>query len=107
MSEDLETPDVSALLLSLSGPSGQYTAMDRYRDYRKVFLASDDGQRVLRDILAHCHTFKTSFDKDPGTMAFREGERNVAQFLMFTISNEPKQRPTRANSAPTKENSDG
>ena len=98
MSEPTEAPEDPTLLLSLATAKPEtYTDLDKYRDFRMVFLANDQGQRVLRELLAHCHMFKTSFDKDSGALAFKEGERNVALWLMSIISNEPKPRPTQAN----------
>jgi hypothetical protein len=104
-----EAEDASLLLsLATSLPApGRYTPMDRYRDYRKLFLGSEDGQRVLRDLLAGCHMFRTSFDKDRGVMAFKEGERNVGLRLMAIIANEPRPKPTQANRKPPEDDTNG
>lgn len=105
MSEETETPEETALLLrmatSIPAP-GQYTDMDRFRDFKKVFM-TDDGQRVLRELLAWGHLFKPSFDKDPYVMAFREGERNMSLKLLIAITKEPKERPAQANSKQAKD----
>lgn len=98
-----ETANLLRLAMSIPAP-GQYTPMDRYRDFRKVFMGSEDGQRVFREILSWGHMFKISFDKDPGLLAFKEGERNMALRLIMTVSAEPKSRPTKAKSKPDEGN---
>lgn len=94
-----ETQLLLGMALSLGHP-GEYTPMDRYRDMRQVFLGSDQGKRVLREILAMGHMFQTSFSTDSGTTAFKEGERNMALRVLTAITKEPKERPDRANSKP-------
>lgn len=47
----------------------------------KMTFASEQGQRVLFDILNQCHMLVSHRTKDvidPLTLAFKEGERNVA-----------------------------
>jgi hypothetical protein len=103
--EDQASPEETALLLEVATaiPGGEYLPMDRYRDFRKVFLGSDEGGRVLRQLFAWGHMFKTSFDKESGVTAFNEGERNMALRLLATISREPKERPAKANANPKKD----
>jgi len=47
------------------------------QDYDFVFR-SDQGKRVLRDIMMRGHMFESSFDEDPIKMALKNGERNIA-----------------------------
>lgn len=79
-----------------------YTPLDRYRDFRAVFLASEQGRRVLHEILGWGHMFRPSFvgggQVDPYRLAIREGERHMALRLLTTIKAEPRANmPTRAN----------
>ena len=45
-------------------------------DYKKLF-ESEEGKRVLKDLERVCLYRATTFDKDPGVMAFQEGLRGV------------------------------
>ena len=45
-----EMPDVLDMLQALPSVEG-YAPMDRYRDFKKVF-STDEGKRVLREILS-------------------------------------------------------
>ena len=97
-----ETPeDITASLnLFLSLPaSAQYSQMDAYRDMRKVFLGSEEGKRVLREILSWGRVFRSpSFSSpiDPYAMAVTFGERNMALKLLATINHEPRTKATTA-----------
>lgn len=84
-----------ATALSLSKPEN-YTQQDRYRDFRKVFFGTEEGKRVLHELLSWGHMFKPSPSTspvDPYAMAIREGERNIALRLLTTVSVEPVQQP--------------
>ena len=78
-----------------------YTPQDRYRDFRAVFMSTEQGQRVLREILAWGHVFKPSVQAagaiDPHRVTFAEGERNIALRLLTTINREPVDGPKQAN----------
>lgn len=77
----------------------KYLAVDRYRDFREVFLGSDRGRRVLSEIInKFCHRNASSValaGADPYKTQFAEGERNVAIKIMLTLQNEPQEMPTR------------
>lgn len=45
-------------------------------DYNKVF-SSEEGKRVLKDLMKVCSADAITFDKDALTMAFNEGNRAV------------------------------
>ncbi len=84
------------LLASLPSAEG-YTAQDKYRDFRRVLLGSDDGKRVLREILAWGHQLQPSAVGRPidGLAThFRDGERNIGIKLLKTLLIEPKEGPT-------------
>ncbi len=50
-------------------------------DYKVVF-GSEEGKRVLHDILKSCGMLTSSFDESSVTMAYKEGQRNVALSLL-------------------------
>lgn len=54
-------------------------------DYENLF-SSDIGQRVLRDLMASCGMFRSSFDKDPYATAFNEGKRMVGLHLEYMVT---------------------
>lgn len=74
----------------------EYDDLDRYRDYRKLFLDSDLGKKVLYDILSMGGMYKSSIKPkggnpvDPLMVAFKEGERNFALRLLTIINTEPR-----------------
>lgn len=79
-------------------PAGPYSDQDRYADFRAVFMGSDQGKRVMREILSWGRMFKPAAvgaPVDPYLMAMREGERNIALRLLATVHNEPKGKPQR------------
>ena len=84
-------------LMELIGEdSGSYTVMDRYRDYRAVFWGSDQGRRVLKDIIKFGHGIRTTAigpdpTIDPYRMAIHEGERNMALRILKISSAEPSE----------------
>ena len=87
-------------LMKLPSPEG-YTAMDRYRDFRQLFMGSEQGTRVLREILAWGHMFRPGFSAggpiDPYRLSIHEGERNMALRLLGTINSEPVTKPAQVN----------
>ena len=76
------------------------TRADKYKEFRAVFLGSDQGKRVLHDILSEGHMYRSSMRADPYQTFFREGERNMALKILTTIMAEPQERPTRQRSKP-------
>lgn len=92
------------MLASLPSQEG-YTPMDRYRDFRKVF-GSDEGKRVLREILSWGRMFRAPLlgkPIDPYAMAVAFGEKNIALKLLATVHSEPpeKQQRTRKRNEQT------
>lgn len=93
--------DVLDMLASLPSQEG-YTAMDCYRDFRKVF-GTDEGKRVLREILSWGRIFRSPVlgkPIDPYAMAVAFGERNIAIKLLTTINNEPPDKPQKTRKEP-------
>ena len=80
--------------------SGSYTPQEKFQDFRQMFSVSEQGKRVLYEILSHCHIYKSSVNGPPpidtNAVIFSEGERNVALWLLKIINNEPKVPPTKA-----------
>lgn len=91
--------DQELLDMLASLPSQEdYAPMDRYRDFQKVF-GTDEGKRVLREILSWGRIFRSPVlgkPIDPYAMAVTFGERNMALKLMATIHTEPPDKPQRA-----------
>ncbi len=102
--EELSPNSAQAFLEGLSaahpGP-GNYTPLDRYRDFRSVFLSTEQGKRVLYEILGFGHMFRSlayGAKFETNRVFYHEGERNLALRIVSTINIEPKPKPDRANS---------
>lgn len=83
------------LLASLPVPD-QYTPLDRYHDFREVFLKTEQGRRVLKQILVWGHLlerFKRTLPIDPHMNSIAEGERSLALAIFTALSREPSTRP--------------
>ena len=97
------TDDVAALYLELLQAQLEgYTAMDRYRDFRAVFLGSDQGKRVLAEILRLGHAFRSAAVQgvyDTNRTFFADGQRTLALMIMDLARLEPKPRPARQGKA--------
>ena len=94
MASEAELLDELAALPSQEG----YSPVERYQDFRKVF-GTDEGKRVLREILAWGRMFRAPVlgkPIDPYAMAVAFGERNMALKLMATVHTEPPDKPQRA-----------
>lgn len=76
---------------------GRYTPLDRYRDFRAVFLGESgpqQGQRVLWQILAWCRIFRpVSVPGDPHETYRRDGERNIGLRIFMALNAEPPADP--------------
>jgi len=85
-----------------------YTAADRYHDFRRVLMGTDEGKRVLAEILSWARMFDRGIRRlgpgpiDPLGLALAEGQRNIALRLIATVYHEPKPQPDRAVSKPTR-----
>ncbi len=75
-----------------------YTNFDRFRDFRAVFLTSDQGKRVLNEILMWTGLFAKTISSNPVdsyASHIRMGERNIGVKLIETLNLEPVQKPDR------------
>lgn len=67
---------------------------EMFKDFRAVFLATPQGQRVFHQIMEWAGFFRTSIVKgDPYATHVREGERNIAARIWATVIVEPHERP--------------
>lgn len=101
MSDEPETVDVFCGAV-LGGQQGDaYTATDRYRDFRELFLSSDNGRRVLAEILKIGFAAKSTTPPagpiDPYRTHLHEGRRTLAMDIFYHATVEPTAtRPERA-----------
>lgn len=63
-------------------------AEQRNSDYEIVF-GSDEGKRVLNDIVASSFVLDTTFDEKPSSLAFNEGMRNGALRILSVLHYKP------------------
>lgn len=98
MSEEIEDAPTFEILASLPSAEG-YDSGDRYRDFRRVLLGSDEGRQVLRELLSWCHLHRPSFHGhplDPYGIVRQEAERNLGLRLIHTLTVPPKEKPQQA-----------
>lgn len=77
-----------------------YSALDRYRDFRDVFLGSDSGRRVLKQIMTWSHLaapHAAGTPVDEKKILISEGQRNLALTIMATLLKEPEAKPEKQN----------
>lgn len=58
------------------------------QDYKRVF-SSEQGKRVLHDLMNEHGFLKSSFTKDAHEMAFKEGGRNAVLRIMSVCEMDP------------------
>jgi len=77
-------------LTSIKPGRNQYTKMDRYRDFRRVFN-SDEGKRVLSQIIGESEGLPIIENEvaDTHKMAFRAGKRSVGLWIVQVLNAEP------------------
>lgn len=95
LQKKLPQPDPEALLREIA-QSGPYSEMDRYRDFRRLFLETQEGKRVLNQILAWAHMWTTSMQPTPHETVFAEGERNIGLMILAALHHEPTEKPTKS-----------
>jgi hypothetical protein len=100
--DPIAPPDIEAFFTDLAKAfTGKYTEEDRYREFRQVFLDTEQGRRVLYQILRWGHKFASSAKLagfDPYKTMFHEGERNMALHIFATIHQQPQAKPQRQTS---------
>ena len=93
-----KAPDPEALVFELQMAAlGSYSDMDRYREFRSVFLETEQGRRVLHQILIWGHVWTTSMSEHPHEIFFAEGERNLSLRVLAALRMEPVEKPQTQN----------
>ena len=93
------------ILAELSVPQ-EYNDIDRYNDFRKVFLETEPGRRVLKQILGWGSLLKVHPMRqpiDPYLTERLEGQRNLALKIFAIMLIEPPERPDKQTTAPKEE----
>ena len=79
-------------------PSTPYDKKTRYADFRTVFNKTEQGRRVLREILAWGGMFSAPVlgdPIDPNRTHVLLGQRNIALKLIKTVYVEPPEPPVK------------
>ena len=92
-------PDPEAFLaeLAASHPGKGYKPMDRYRDFRRVFLSDEQDRRVLYEVMTFCGMFRSAAPRaefETNETFFFNGQQDIGFRLLATMHAEPKARPT-------------
>ena len=103
-----EMDEFLEILADLSVPGEDYDPVDRYNDFRKVFLETEQGRKVLRQILGWGHLLKSHLVRmprpiDPYTILSLEGERNLALHIFSVMLVKPSKQPDKQTTAVSKE----
>lgn len=86
---------IGSLFFGTLGPN--YTETDCYRDFRKVFLGSEEGKRVFFQIVQLGGILAKSFDANPHVHAYNAGASDFAKDIVRRTYIEPPAKPTRQN----------
>jgi len=95
-----DIPDIEAALalvdeIKATHPGkGRYNPMDRYRDFRAVFLGSDQGKRVLCEIMSMASIFVSApvlGRFEPNRTMFFGGAHSLAYSIASVANTEPAQ----------------
>jgi len=70
--------------------------LEAHQDFLQLFCGSEQGQRVLRQILVWGFAWGTSWHDDPRAHACNEGKRILAHKILSTATVPPPQLRTRA-----------
>lgn len=60
------------------------------RAYKRVF-ESEDGKKVISDLMKNAHMFRSTMDANSNEMAYREGERSMVLKILRTIKADPSE----------------
>ena len=99
-------PDPEALFARLAAAQGldRYDEADRYRDFQRVFLSDPAGRRVLYQIFAWAHLFRTSVvPGDSHQTHVLEGERSLGLKILAALNADPGAAPMTADADPRME----
>ena len=75
-----------------------YTPKDKYSDFRKVFMGTIEGKRVLRHIMDLGMVFnqpRLDSPVDPYMQLAIVGRRYLALKILETVNNEPTEKPAK------------
>lgn len=93
----LGSPDPVAFLerLGRSRVGENYTDIDRYRDFRRVFLDTPRGRRVLWQLFEMGNLFApvAVLPADPYAAYHRDGARNLALNILAILNADPNAIP--------------
>lgn len=94
MTADAEILDV--ILTIAEHPKSEYTdTMDRYREFRQLFMGTEAGQRVFNEIMIQGRMLTNNAAKgDPYETYLREGKRDLAITIAKLTLEEPTANPT-------------
>lgn len=104
-SETPERADALAFFEELTpfAPSGgRYTKVDRYRDFRAVFMdgtaAPDQTRRVLWQVFEECRLFRTPIAAGDTHLTYaRIGKQEIGRWLLTVLTAEPGESPARTD----------
>ena len=102
MERKQKNKDIFDTLASLPSSDG-YTTNDLYRDFRLVFFGTDEGKRVLRNILQLGCVFsepELPNPIDPYALAQSRGRRWLALKILQVAQFEPKDKPQQTRKKP-------
>lgn len=68
----------------------EHKKFDMLVKYQSVF-GSDDGQIILKDLMASCHFLRTTLSDSPYETHFKEGQRAVIIRILETLKVDPTQ----------------
>lgn len=80
--------------------ANNYSAQDRYNDFRQLFMGSDQGKRVYMELLSWGKLFNAGTSTDPFNphrIGIIEGHRSFVARLMSAVNLEPPHQPEKAN----------
>ena len=81
-----------------NGAPEEYLPLDVYRDFRRVFLDTPEGERVLHQIFEWAGMYRSSAKRagfDPHETLFHEGSRDLGLQLLSVMASEPTPRETK------------
>ena len=91
-------PDHQAFLseLASSHPGRNYKPMDRYADFRRLFLETEQGRRALYEIMSFCGMYKSPAPRanfETNQTMFFNGQQDIGYRLLAVLNIEPKSQP--------------
>tara|TARA_Y100001938_G_C8008936_1_gene388915 strand:- start:509 stop:760 length:252 start_codon:yes stop_codon:yes gene_type:complete len=63
--------------------------LEQRRTEYEIVFGTEEGQRVLRDIVANSFVLDTTFDPDPHATVYNEGMRNTALRILSILHYKP------------------